>query len=217
VLKRPLKPGARSKRCRENRPLPGVGRRGTSESELEARVLINAGPGRSRRAALTPPGKGGIARATGSQKRGDGDAALRTSGGAQWVLLKSTAGLDTQVASCSSSMSVNRAGAFQRTRLSRDVAPPVLGCCGLHRTRWVLSTLPCSPSPCPGHYPRHLATTAALLPYSSRRLGSPIVSRLRCSVLRSPFRWVPRSLRVAGVKCLLSANGGCVEITPHAL
>jgi len=52
------------------------------------------------------PVKGGIARATGSQKRGDADPALRTSGGAKWVLLKSTAGLDTQVASCSSSMSV---------------------------------------------------------------------------------------------------------------
>jgi hypothetical protein len=45
--------------------------------------------------------------APGSQKRGDGDTALRTSGGAQWVLLKSTGGLDTQVASCSSSMSVS--------------------------------------------------------------------------------------------------------------
>ena len=52
------------------------------------------------------PVKGSIARAPGSQKRGDGDTALRTSGGAQWVLLKSTAGLDTQVVSCSSSMSV---------------------------------------------------------------------------------------------------------------
>ena len=57
VLKRPLMPGVRSKRCREN--------------------------------------------------RGDGDTALRASGGAQRVLLKSTAGLDTQVASCSSSMSVS--------------------------------------------------------------------------------------------------------------
>jgi hypothetical protein len=92
----------------------------------------------------------------------------------------------------------NRAGSFQSTRLSRDVAPPVLGCCGIHRTRWVLSTLPCGPSPCPGHYPRHSATTTALLPYSSRRLGSPIVSRLCWSVLRCPFRWVPRSFRVAG-------------------
>ena len=37
----------------------------------------------------------GIARAPGLQKRGDGDTALRRSGGAQWVLLKSAAGLDT--------------------------------------------------------------------------------------------------------------------------
>jgi hypothetical protein len=77
----------------------------------------------------------------------------------------------------------NRAGYFHSTRLSRDVAPPVLGLspCGsrLHRTREVLSTFPCGPSPCPGHYPWHLTTTTTLLPCESPRLGNPIVSRLR--------------------------------------
>jgi hypothetical protein len=117
----------------------------------------------------------------------------------------------------SNSLFPNRTGHFRGIRLSRTVTPPVLGSCGLHRTRWGVFTCSCDPSPCPGHYPRRLTTTIALIPYSSRRLGSPIVSRLRCSVFRSPFRWVPRSLRVAGVRCLLAASRGCGEITPHAL
>src|SRR5260370_22458162 len=58
----------------------------------------------------------------------------------------------------------NRTGAFQRIRLSREMTPPVLGCCGIHRTRWVLFIFPCGPSPCPGHYPRHLITMTALSP-----------------------------------------------------
>src|SRR5260370_24979566 len=49
----------------------------------------------------------------------------------------------------------NRAGYFRSTRLSRETAPPVSGSCDIHRTLWVLSVLPCTPSPCPGHYPRH--------------------------------------------------------------
>lgn len=57
---------------------------------------------------------------------------------------------------------------------------------------------PCGPSPCPGHYPRHLITTAALPPCGSPRLGGPTVSRLRWSVRRSPRSLdSPHHLRVA--------------------
>ncbi len=87
---------------------------------------------------------------------------------------------------------------------------------GLHRTRWGVSTFPCTPSPCPGHSPGHSGTMGALFPRGSRRLGNPIVSRLCWSVLRCPFRWVPLSLRVAGVWCLLSVVVHYGPITPHA-
>lgn len=80
----------------------------------------------------------------------------------------------------------NRAGYFHSTRLSRDVAPPVLGLCDIHRTRWVLSTFPCTPSPCIGRYPDHLSTMSAQFPCGSHRVGNPIVSRLRWSVFRLP-------------------------------
>jgi len=92
----------------------------------------------------------------------------------------------------------NRTGQFLSIRLSRDVAPPVLGLRGIHRTRWVLSTFPCGPSPCPGHYPRHLSTTATLSPCGSHRLGDPEVSSSSSfSARRHPFRWVPCSRQVA--------------------
>ena len=45
-----------------------------------------------------------------------------------------------------------------------EMTPPVLGFCGIHRTRWVLFIFPCGPSPCPGHYPRHLITMTTLAP-----------------------------------------------------
>jgi len=69
----------------------------------------------------------------------------------------------------SSRPSPNRTGTFQRIRLSREMAPPVSGLSplrvhGLHRALWVLSILPCGPSPCPGHYPRRLSTTTARSP-----------------------------------------------------
>src|SRR5260370_15599757 len=53
----------------------------------------------------------------------------------------------------------NRAGYFHSTRLSRNTAPPVLGLCDLHRTRWVLSALPSAPSPCPEHYTRRFGSS----------------------------------------------------------
>ena len=53
---------------------------------------------------------------------------------------------------------------FHCIRLSREKAPPVLGYCGIHRTRWVLSSFPCIPSPCIGHYSDHLSTMDALSP-----------------------------------------------------
>ncbi len=67
-----------------------------------------------------------------------------------------------------------------RGELGHEVGNP-------YSTRWVVSALPCTPSPCIGRYPNHSGTTGALFPCGSRRLGNPIVSRLRWSVLRFPF------------------------------
>jgi hypothetical protein len=100
-------------------------------------------------------------------------------------------------------------------RLHRYRADP-LAVRGLHRTLWVLSAFPCTPSPCLRHYPERLSTTGALLPCGSRRVGNPIVSRFRRSVFRSPVRWVPRSLRVVGAWCLLPAALNYGETAPSA-
>ncbi len=51
-------PGARNKRCRQARPLTGVGRLAERERPGLQKRFINAGPGRSRREALTHPGQG---------------------------------------------------------------------------------------------------------------------------------------------------------------
>ncbi len=76
-----LMPGARSKRCRENRPLTGVGRLAERErpgvfsgSSMQDQVALGA-------QRSPTPVKGGIARAPGSPKRGDGLAAPCTCGG----------------------------------------------------------------------------------------------------------------------------------------
>src|SRR5260370_14271584 len=76
-----LMKASRSKRCRPARPLPGVGRLAERErpaglrgSSMQDQVALGA-----QRAPT--PGKGGIARAAGSQERGDGLAAPGTCGG----------------------------------------------------------------------------------------------------------------------------------------
>jgi hypothetical protein len=65
------------------------------------------------------------------------------------------------------------------------------------------SEQPWTPSPCPGHYPRHLSTTGPLSPYGSRRVGDPMVSLLCRSTFRHPIRWLFRSLRIVGAGHLL--------------
>ena len=53
---------------------------------------------------------------------------------------------------------------FNASGSKGEIAPPVSGFCGIHRTLWVLSTCPCTPSPCHRHYPEHLSTMVALPP-----------------------------------------------------
>ena len=110
-------------------------------------------------------------------------------------LVKEAGGQRVVLRHVSNRLFPNRTGQFLSIRLSRDVAPPVLGLRGIHRTRWVLSTFPCGPSPCPGHYPRHSSTMATPSPYGSRRVGDPAVLFCTSSVRRCPIGWFPRSFR----------------------
>ncbi len=82
-----LMQGARSMRCRQARPLTRLGRLeererpgGFSGSSMQDQVALGA------KRSPTPV-KGGIARAPGSQKPGDGHVALCTYGGAKRFLL----------------------------------------------------------------------------------------------------------------------------------
>jgi hypothetical protein len=80
----------------------------------------------------------------------------------------------------SSRLFPNRAGYFHSTRLSRDGAPPVLGWCGLHRTRWA-----CPPSP------------AALPPVLGITPGLRVLRPL-CHLEGLPLEAVPLSHVYAG-------------------
>jgi hypothetical protein len=57
-----MQAGTRSKRCRENRPLAGVGRLGARERP-GMEMLINAEPVALGAESFPTPAKGGIARA----------------------------------------------------------------------------------------------------------------------------------------------------------
>jgi hypothetical protein len=112
----------------------------------------------------------------------------------------------------------NPPGPFQGNGLSGEMTPPVSGFCGLHRTLWVLFIFPCPPSPCPGHYPRHLSTTRTLSPCGSRRVGDPEVSRSTCVVVRylhSPDS--PHHLRVATAGGLLRQRACLTQTAVYVL
>ena len=50
----------------------------------------------------------------------------------------------------------------------------------------------CPPSSCPGHYPRHWATTGTLSPWALLPVGDPVVVCQVWSTFRAPVRPLPR-------------------------
>ena len=111
-----------------------------------------------------------------------------------------------------------RRAPFKATGSEGEMTPPVSGSCGLHRTLWVLFIFPCPPSPCPGHYPRHLSTMRTLSPCGSRRVGDPEVSRSTCVVVR--YLHSPESLhhlRVATAESLLRQRACLTQTAVYVL
>jgi Universal stress protein family len=88
----------------------------------------------------------------------------------------------------------------------------VSGCCGIHRTLWVLSTFPWTPSPCIGHYPDHLSTMSPLSPCTSRRVGDPEVSPFPVSPhVGTPFVGSPEQMGGCDLIVLATERHGALR------
>ena len=72
----------------------------------------------------------------------------------------------------------------------------------LRATSTLVEPSTCPPSSCPGHYPRHWATTGTLSPWALLPVGDPVVVGLVRSTCRASVRPLP--LLIAG--CVLSED-----------
>ena len=158
-----LMPGARSKRCRQARPLTGwvdSARARATGGRLRSSMQ---NPGRSRRAALTHPCQGRHRPRPWLAEMQEWTCNTLHMWWSEAIPVQA-ARRDNKATSFSSSMSVNRTGPFQGIRLSRRSALSIGASCTLRCSFRSLSDSPWTPSPCTRHYPDRLSSMGPLSP-----------------------------------------------------